>query len=129
MTNTASTKLQTTQIMTLFNQAVDKTKVYSRNELGKMLTTIYNNVLFEEKKKSGVEKKQKSEEKEPKKTANKNTIHPFNQFVKEHMPHMKKKFPNATPQEKLKKISELWNEKKNAQLNAPVTRSKTSTRS
>ena len=102
MTNTASTKLQTTQIMTLFNQAVDKTKVYSRNELGKMLTTIYNNVLFEEKKKSGVEKKQKSEEKEPKKTANKNTIHPFNQFVKEHMPHMKK-FLNATPQEKLKK--------------------------
>ena len=126
MTTTVSAQLQTTQIMTLFNEAVDKTKVYRRNELGKMLTTIYHNVLFEEKKKSKVEKKQKSEEK---KAANKNTIRPFNQFVKEHMPRMKKKFPNATPQEKLKKISELWNEKKNAHLNAPVTRSKASTKS
>ena len=128
MTTTASAQLQTTQIMTLFNEAVDKTKVYSRNELGKMLTTIYHNVLFEEKKKSDLEKKQKSEEKIAKKTANKNTIRPFNQFVKEHMPRMKKKFPDATSQEKLKKISELWNEKKIAQLNAPMTRSKTSTR-
>jgi len=127
MTTTASAQPQTTQIISLFNDAVDMTKVYSRNELGKMLTTIYHNVLLEEKKKSSAEKKQKSEEKKVKKAANKNTIRPFNQFVKENMPRMKKKFPNATPQEKFKKICELWNEKKITQLNAPVTRSKAST--
>ena len=120
---TTATRLhpQTTQIIALFNEAVDQTKVYTRSELGKTLTSIYHNVLFEEKKKSHREKKQISEEK---KTDKKKKSNPYNLFVKEQMPRLKKKNPNATPQENFKKVSILWNQKKDAAMNAPTTRSK-----
>lgn len=47
MTTATRIQPQTTQIIALFNETVDKTKVYNRSELGKMLTSIYHNVLFE----------------------------------------------------------------------------------
>jgi tRNA A37 threonylcarbamoyladenosine dehydratase len=126
MTTATRIQPQTTQIIALFNETVDKTKVYNRSELGKMLTSVYHNVLFEEKKKSKLEKKQIYEEKKNKKIDNKKKPNPYQLFVKEQMPRLKKKNPNATSQENFKKVCILWNQKKEAAMNAPTTRSKSS---
>ena len=90
----------TEQIITTFTEQVDTDKEYTRAELSKMLTEIYNNLNKGKKAKGDGEEKKK---KEPS---------AYNLYLKEQMPIVKEEFPDLPGRELMKKIGEMWKEKK-----------------
>lgn len=89
----------TEQIITTFTEQVDTSKEYTRVELSKMLTEIYNNLKGKKAKGNGEEKKKK----EPS---------AYNLYLKEQMSVVKEEFPDLSGRELMKKIGEMWKEKK-----------------
>jgi len=89
----------TEQIITTFTEQVDTDKEYTRVELSKMLTDIYNNLKGKKAKGNGEEKKKK----EPS---------AYNLYLKEQMSVVKEEFPDLSGRELMKKIGEMWKEKK-----------------
>ena len=98
----------TQQIITTFTEQVDTNKEYTRAELGKLLTQVFND-LKNEGKPAKKEKKPKKEDGEEKK---KREPTAYNLFVKEKMPLLKEEFPNLSRQELMKKVGEMWTAKK-----------------
>lgn len=90
----------TEQIITTFTEQVDTDKEYTRAELSKMLTEIYNNLNKGKKAKGNGEEKKK---KEPS---------AYNLYLKEQMSVVKEEFPDLSGRELMKKIGEMWKEKK-----------------
>jgi hypothetical protein len=101
----------TQQIITTFTEQVDTNKEYTRAELGKLLTQVFND-LKNEGKPAKKEKKPKKEDGEEKK---KREPTAYNLFVKEKMPLLKEEFPNLSRQDLMKKVGEIWRAKKEAQ--------------
>lgn len=89
----------TEQIITTFTEQVDTGKEYTRAELSKMLTDIYNNLKGKKAKGNGEEKKKK----EPS---------AYNLYLKEQMSVVKEEFPDLSGRELMKKIGKMWKEKK-----------------
>jgi len=89
----------TEQIITTFTEQVDTSKEYTRVELSKMLTEIYNNLKGKKAKGNGEEKKKK----EPS---------AYNLYLKEQMSVVKEEFPDLSGRELMKKIGKMWKEKK-----------------
>ena len=90
----------TEQIITTFTEQVDTSKEYTRVELSKMLTEIYNNLNKGKKAKGNGEEKKK---KEPS---------AYNLYLKEQMSVVKEEFPDLSGRELMKKIGKMWKEKK-----------------
>ena len=90
----------TEQIITTFTEKVDTDKEYTPAELRKMLTEIYNNLNKGKKAKGNGEEKKK---KEPS---------AYNLYFKEQMSVAKEEFPDLSGKELMKKIGEMWKEKK-----------------
>ena len=101
----------TQQIITTFTEQVDTNKEYTRAELGKLLTQVFND-LKNEGKPAKKEKKPKKEDGEEKK---KREPTAYNLFVKEKMPLLKEEFPNLSRPDLMKKVGEIWRAKKEAQ--------------
>jgi hypothetical protein len=101
----------TQQIITTFTEQVDTNKEYTRAELGKLLTQVFND-LKNEGKPAKKEKKPKKEDGEEKK---KREPTAYNLFVKEKMPLLKEEFPDLSGQDLMKKVGEIWRAKKEAQ--------------
>ena len=95
----------TQQIMTIFNEQVDTNKEYTRSELGKMLTQIYNSQVNNKKKPKEKKEKQEKEEGGEKK---KREPTAYNLFVKEKLPLVKEEFPDLTRQDLMRKVGEMW---------------------
>lgn len=81
----------TEQIITTFTEQVDTGKEYTRVELSKMLTEIYNN------HNKGKKKREPSS---------------YNLYLKEQMSIVKEEFPDLSGKDLMKKIGEMWKEKK-----------------
>jgi len=81
----------TEQIITTFAEQVDTGKEYTRAELSKMLTEIYNN------NNKGKKKREPSS---------------YNLYLKEQMSIVKEEFPDLSGKDLMKKIGEMWKEKK-----------------
>jgi len=90
----------TEQIITTFTEQVDTNKEYTRAELSKMLTTIYNNINKGKKAKRNGEEKNNKE------------ANAYNLYFKEQMPIVKEEFPDLPGKKLMKKIGEMWTEKK-----------------
>lgn len=83
---------KTSEFITNFTLVIDYDKDYTRTELSKLLTTVYNNTY---KKK-----------KEPTK---------YNLFIKENIIKLKKEFPDKNGKELMKMASENWQVEKVAE--------------
>tara|TARA_Y100000389_G_C17025807_1_gene301011 strand:+ start:189 stop:464 length:276 start_codon:yes stop_codon:yes gene_type:complete len=83
---------KTSEFITNFTLVIDYDKDYTRTELSKLLTTVYNNTY---KKK-----------KEPTK---------YNLFIKENIIKLKKEFPHKNGKELMKMASENWQVEKVAE--------------
>ena len=110
----------TSDIVNQFATKVDTEKQYSRAELDKILTEVYQEItsynLFvlkipysntksfalDKKKKT---KKEKTENNEPKKKREPTV---YNIFVKEQMPIIKDEFQDLSQQDLMRKIGEMW---------------------
>lgn len=99
----------TQQIITTFTEQVDTNKEYTRAELSKILTQVFND-LKNEGKPAKKEKKPKKEEDGEEKKKREPTA--YNLFVKEKMPLLKEEFPNLSRQDLMKKVGEIWKAKK-----------------
>ena len=105
----------TQQIVNQFTQVIDTDKEYTRSELGKILTQVYRDMTTQKKESKTDEpkkkrtKKSKDSDEEPKK---KREPTAYNLFVKEHMPLVKQEFPELFRQDLMKKVGEIWREKK-----------------
>ena len=82
----------TSEFITNFSLVIDYNKEYTRTELRKLLTTVYNNTY---KKK-----------KEPSK---------YNLFIKENIKNLKKEFPDKNGKELMKMASDNWKVEKVAE--------------
>ena len=98
----------TQQIITTFIEQVDTEKEYTRSELGKILTQVFNDLKKEGKpvKKAKKEKNEDGEEKKKREPT------AYNLFVKEKMPTLKEEFPNFSRQDLMRKVVEIWKAKK-----------------
>ena len=107
----------TQQFMTEFTALVDTEKEYTRSELGKLLTEVFNQINTG--KKTTKKQKTDNETKKSKKTKSKGSdddAEPkkkreptlYNLFVKEQMPLVKDEFPDLNRQDLMRKIGENW---------------------
>jgi hypothetical protein len=107
----------TQQFMTEFTALVDTEKEYTRSELGKLLTEVFNQINTG--KKTTKKQKTDNETKKSKKTKSKGSdddAEPkkkreptlYNLFVKEQMPLVKEEFPDLNRQDLMRKIGENW---------------------
>ena len=101
----------TQQILTTFTSKVEIEKEYTRSELGKMLTEVFNEIREGEKGERKVRKtkKVKTEEGEEKK---KREPTAYNLFVKETMSGVKANNPGMSRQDLMREVSRMWQEKK-----------------
>jgi len=107
----------TQKVIKAFTTHVDTEKEYTRAELGKILTAVYHQIVFDKpkktddkpKKKKSKKEKDSDEEAEPKK---KREPTAYNLFVKEQMSIVKEEFPDLNRQDLMKKVGELWKAKK-----------------
>ena len=110
--------MTTTQhIINEFITLVDTEKNYTCDELGKMLTEVYNHITSDKpnksddkpKKKKTMKDKNSDEEVGPKKKREPTL---YNLFVKEHMSIIKDEFPHLSRQDLMRKVGEIWRTKK-----------------
>ena len=117
----------TQQFMTEFTTLVDTEKEYTRSELGKLLTEVFNQINSG-KKTTKKQKKDSDTDEEPKTKKSKKTkskgsdddAEPkkkreptlYNLFVKEQMPLVKEEFPDLNRQDLMRKIGENWKAQK-----------------
>ena len=109
--------------MTEFTALVDTEKEYTRSELGKLLTEVFNQIntgkKTTKKQKTDSETGDKPKTKKSKKTKSKGSdddAEPkkkreptlYNLFVKEQMPLVKEEFPDLNRQDLMRKIGENW---------------------
>lgn len=105
MTNT-----RTQNIIKEFTRAIDVDKEYTRAELSKTLTKVYYIFNWNKQKKTDDKSKKKLLNDEKPKKKREPTA--YNIFVKENMPLVKKKYPDLSRQDLMRKVAELWREKK-----------------
>lgn len=98
----------TQQIITTFTEQVDTNKEYTRSELGKLLTQVFNDLKNEGKPAKKAKKPKKEEYGEEKKKREPTT---YNLFLKEKMPIVKEEFPELSPQDLMRKVGEMWKAK------------------
>jgi hypothetical protein len=99
----------TQQIITTFIEQVDTEKEYTRSELGKILTQVFNDLKKEGKPAKKAKKPKKEEDGEEKK---KREPTAYNLFVKEKMPTLKEEFKDLSRQDLMRKVGEMWRAKK-----------------
>ena len=100
----------TQQIMTIFTSKVDIEKEYTRVELAKMLTEVFNEMKEVEKGEKPKKKKvKKTEDGEEKK---KRAPTAYNLFVKDTMGVVKEENPEMSRQDLMREVGRLWKEKK-----------------
>lgn len=107
----------TQKIINTFTTLVDTDKEYTRVELSKILTAVYHQITSDKskntddkpKKKKLKKEKDSGDEVEPK---NKREPTEYNIFVKENMSIIKEEFPDMTRQDLMRKIGEMWKNKK-----------------
>ena len=100
----------TKQILTTFTSKVDMEKEYTRNELGKMLTEVFNEMKEVEKGEKPKKKKaKKTEDGEEKK---KRAPTEYNLFVKDTMGVVKEENPEMSRQDLMREVGRMWKEKK-----------------
>ena len=108
----------TQKVIKAFTTHVDTEKEYTRAELGKILTAVYHQIVFDKpkktdddkpKKKKSKKEKDSDEEVEPKK---KREPTAYNLFVKEQMSIVKEEFPELNRQDLMRKIGEMWKAQK-----------------
>ena len=102
-----TTAAQTQEIVTKFAALIDTELEYSRNDMAKILTTVYREVTNNKTKK--VKKNVEGEEKK------KRAPTAYNIFVKEKMAVVKEEFPELNRQDLMKKIAVLWSAEKEKQ--------------
>ena len=100
----------TERILTTFTSKVDMEKEYTRSEMGKMLTEVFNEMKEVEKGEKPKKKKaKKTEDGEEKK---KRAPTAYNLFVKETMGVVKEENPEMSRQDLMREVGRLWKEKK-----------------
>ena len=105
----------TQQIVNQFTQVIDTDKEYTRSELGKILTQVYRDMTTQKKEsKTDEPKKKRTKKSKDSDEEHKKKREPtaYNLFVKEHMPLVKEEFPELSSQDLMKKVGEIWREKK-----------------
>ena len=111
------TTTHTQKVIKAFTTHVDTEKEYTRVELGKILTAVYHQIVFDKpkktddkpKKKKSKKEKDSDEEAEPKK---KREPTKYNLFVKEQMSIVKDEYPDLNRQDLMRKIGEMWKAQK-----------------
>ena len=105
----------TERILRTFTSKVEIEKEYTRSELGKMLTEVFNEIREGEKGERKVRKtkKVKTEEGEEKK---KREPTAYNLFVKETMPVVKEENPVMSRQDLMREVGRMWKEKKEEEV-------------
>ena len=100
----------TERILTTFTSKVDMEKEYTRSEMGKMLTEVFNEMKEVEKGEKPKKKKvKKTEDGEEKK---KRAPTAYNLFVKDTMGVVKEENPEMSRQDLMREVGRMWNEKK-----------------
>jgi hypothetical protein len=100
----------TQKILTTFTTKVDMEKEYTRNELGKMLTEVYKEILEGSKGEKKTRKKAKKEEGGEEKKKREPTK--YNLYVRETMPVVKEENPEMSRQDLMREVGRMWKEKK-----------------
>ena len=101
----------TQQIVEEFITLIDTQKMYTRSELGKILTNVYHQISSG-KKFAEPKKKTKQNGDDDTKPKKKREPTAYNLFVKEKMPILKEEFPELSRQDLMKKVGELWKTQK-----------------
>jgi len=108
----------TQKVINAFTTHVDTEKEYTRAELGKILTAVYHQIVFDKPKKTDDDKPKKKKSKKEKdlddeaESKKKREPTAYNLFVKEQMSIVKEEFPELNRQDLMKKVGELWKAKK-----------------
>jgi hypothetical protein len=100
----------TQQILTTFTSKVDLEKEYSRSELGKMLTEVFNEIREGGKGEKKTRKKAKKDDGGEEKKKREPTA--YNLFVKDTMSVVKEENPGMSRQDLMREVSRMWKEKK-----------------
>ena len=104
--------MSTTQrIITTFNEQVDTEKEYTRSELGKILTRV-----FDDLKKEGKSVKKSFKKEEYINQTIKREPTAYNLFIKKNMSTLKEEFPDLSRQDLMKKVGEMWKDNKDNSL-------------
>jgi len=101
----------TRQIIATFTEQVDTDKEYTRSELGKILTQVFNDLKKEDKT---VKKSFKKEEYINQTIKREPTS--YNLFIKKNMPTLKEEFPDLSRQDLMRKVGEMWKDNKDNSL-------------
>tara|TARA_B000000477_G_scaffold41057_1_gene35040 strand:+ start:1840 stop:2214 length:375 start_codon:yes stop_codon:yes gene_type:complete len=100
----------TQQILTTFTSKVDMEKEYTRSELGKMLTEVFNEIREGSKGEKKTRKKAKKEEGGEEKKKRAPSL--YNLYVKETMSGVKESNPEMSRQDLMREVGRMWREKK-----------------
>ena len=100
----------TERILATFTSKVDMEKEYTRNELGKMLTEVYKEILEGSKGEKKTRKKAKKEEGGEEKKKRAPSL--YNLYVKETMGVVKEENPEMSRQDLMREVGRMWKEKK-----------------
>ena len=100
----------TQKILTTFTSKVDMEKEYTRSEMGKMLTEVFNEIRDSSKGEKPKKKKAKKEEGGEEKKKREPTL--YNLFVKDTMGVVKEENPEMSRQDLMREVGRMWKEKK-----------------
>ena len=100
----------TQQILTTFTSKVDMEKEYTRSELGKMLTEVFNEIREGSKGEKKTRKKAKKEEGGEEKKKRAPSL--YNLYVRETMSGVKESNPEMSRQDLMREVGRMWREKK-----------------
>ena len=100
----------TERIVTTFTSKVDMEKEYTRSEMGKMLTEVFNEMKEVEKGEKPKKKKVKKTEDGEEKKKREPTL--YNLFVKDTMGVVKEENPEMSRQDLMREVGRMWKEKK-----------------
>ena len=100
----------TERILTTFTSKVDMEKEYTRSELGKMLTEVFNEIREGSKGEKKTRKKAKKEEGGEEKKKRAPSL--YNLYVKETMSGVKESNPEMSRQDLMREVGRMWREKK-----------------
>ena len=100
----------TERILTTFTSKVDMEKEYTRSELGKMLTEVFNEIREGSKGEKKTRKKAKKEEGGEEKKKRAPSL--YNLYVKETMSGVKESNPEMSRQDLMREVGRMWWEKK-----------------
>ena len=108
--NTQRVMTTTEKILTTFISKVDNEKEYTRVEMAKMLTEVFNEIKESSKGEKKTRKKAKKEDGGVEKKKREPTA--YNLYVKETMSGVKVNNPEMSRQDLMREVGRMWKEKK-----------------